>query len=262
MVTQANGAAAGLDKKARRAAARKRRAAYQFVMQSSDSEDEDDDPSPSSTAAACGRGTSPTVSLLLLATAAVACGIAGGGPSPRQLRTRMNWDKNLKRMTRSEFSRMFRMDHSTFCYMVNALKPLIERDYLQSERGGGYISPSLQLGMTLRWLSGGSYLDIAQHYGVSKATFYNLVNAGCDAIVETFPVVFDMSADALKHRAAEFGQRQWPHMRVFKGIVGCLDGILIKIQCPSVTEHGMPRNFFCRKGFFALNVQVRFLWIP
>ena len=31
---------------------------------------------------------------------------------------------------------MFRMDHSTFCYMVNALKPLIERDYLQSERGG------------------------------------------------------------------------------------------------------------------------------
>jgi len=107
MVTQANGAAAGLDKKARRAAARKRRAAYQFVMQSSDSEDEDDDPSPSSTAAACGRGTSPTVSLLLLATAAVACGIAGGGPSPRQLRTRMNWDKNLcipRQVRRSVFA--------------------------------------------------------------------------------------------------------------------------------------------------------------
>jgi len=51
---------------------------------------------------------------------------------------------------------------------------------------------SLQLGTTLRWLACGSYLDVAQHYGVISTTFYDLVNAGCNAIVETFPIVFDM----------------------------------------------------------------------
>ena len=77
--------------------------------------------------------------------------------------------------------------------------------------------------MTLRWLAGGSYLDVAQHYGVNSTTFYDLVNGDCDAIVETFPIVFDMSERSLKQRPKEFGQRQWKHMRVFTGIVGCLD---------------------------------------
>ena len=75
---------------------------------------------------------------------------------------------------------------------------------------------SLQLGMTLRWMAraSGSYSFV--HYcGVSSTTFYDLVNAGCNAIVETFPIVFDMSERSLKQRAKEFGQRQWKHMRVF-----------------------------------------------
>ena len=63
--------------------------------------------------------------------------------------------------------------------------------------------------MTLWWLAGGSYLDVVQHYGVSSTTFYDLVNAGCNAIVETFPIVFDMSERSLKQRAKELGQRQW-----------------------------------------------------
>jgi len=65
-----------------------------------------------------------------------------------------------------------------------------------------------------------------------------------------------VSERSLKQRAKEFGQHQWKHMRVFTGIVGCLDGILLKIKCPSMTEVGMPRGYWCRKVFFALNIQV------
>jgi hypothetical protein len=36
----------------------------------------------------------------------------------------------------------------------------MDRDRSQSEKAGGYISPSMQLGMSLRYLAGGSYLDI------------------------------------------------------------------------------------------------------
>ena len=64
------------------------------------------------------RGMKPALIFLLLATAALASGLLGPGPSPKQIRKRMNWDTNLQRMTRSEFSRMFRMDHLTFLYLL------------------------------------------------------------------------------------------------------------------------------------------------
>jgi len=53
-------------------------------------------------------------------------------------------------LTRPEFSRMFRMDHTTFEFVVERLSPRLQRDFLQSEKGGGYISPSLQVGFTIR----------------------------------------------------------------------------------------------------------------
>ena len=105
-------------------------------------------------------------------------------------------------------------------------------------------------------LAGGFYLDVAPHYGITSTTFFDLVNTGCNAIVETFPIVYDMSERSLKQRAKEFRQRQWKHMRVLTGIVGCLDGILLKIKCPSMAEVGMPRGYWYRKGFFVLNVEV------
>ena len=105
------------------------------------------------------RGMKPALAFLLLATAALASGLLGSGPSPKQIRKRMNWDTDLQRMTRSEFSRMFRMDHLTFLYLLDRLGPALGRDYMQSQRAG------------------------EQHYGVSSSTFYDLVNAGCDAIV-------------------------------------------------------------------------------
>jgi hypothetical protein len=52
------------------------------------------------------------------------------------------------------------------------------------------------------------------------------------------------------------------------GIIGAIDGIAIRIKCPTEAD-GVPDpgNFFCRKQFYALNVQAivdskkRFLWV-
>ena len=151
---------------------------------------------------------------------------------------------------------MFRMDQPTFAYLVGALRPGIDRNFVQAERAGGYISPELRVAMTIRWLAGGSYLDLKVHMGVATSTFYDIAEDVYDAIIETFPIKFDTSRDALKERAAEFALRQRPHMRVFRGVVGAIDGLLVQIRCPRKSEVGMPRTFFCRKGFFALNVQA------
>ena len=102
--------------------------------------------------------------------------------------------------------------------------------------------------MTLRWMSSGSCL-FAQYYGVSSTTFYDLVNAACNAIAETFSIVFNMSERSLKQRAKDFGKRQWKHMRFFTGTVGCLDSILLKIECLSMAKVGMARGCWCHKVF-------------
>jgi hypothetical protein len=74
---------------------------------------------------------------------------------------------------------MFRMDPPTFAYLVGALSPRIDRNFVQAERAGGYIpcfvsvrtikgiiiSPELRVAMTIRWLAGGSYLDLKVHMG-------------------------------------------------------------------------------------------------
>ena len=80
-------------------------------------------------------------------------------------RERILWQDYCGSMLQSEFTRMFRMDPPTFAYLVGALSPRIDRNFVQAERAGGYISPELRVAMTIRWLAGGSYLDLKVHMG-------------------------------------------------------------------------------------------------
>jgi hypothetical protein len=53
---------------------------------------------------------------------------------------------------------------------------------------------------------------------------------------------------------------------IFSGCIGALDGWLVRIRCPKLSEVDNPGKYFSRKGFFAINVQVivdknkRVLW--
>ena len=80
--------------------------------------------------------------------------------------------------------------------------------------------------------------------------------SACQAIIQKFPIVFPTDPRESKRIAEEFQSRQWMWKRVFNGVVGAIDGILIKIKCPSLMEVGMPKHYYCRKGFYALNVQA------
>ena len=90
----------------------------------------------------------------------------------------------------------------------------------------------------IRWLAGGSYLDIADHCDVSKATFYRLVYECIDLIIDAFPISFPLSSeDALGSLAADFVAKQ--SKTIFMRVVGVIDRILVKIRCPSAHEcHG------------------------
>ena len=171
-------------------------------------------------------------------------------------RNRLDWDKYLRDMRHNHFRSMFRMSHACFLSILATIRTFMERDVSQSEKAGGYISPSMQLGMSLRYLAGGSYLDIHDRYGVSKSSFYSLVFECLELIVQHYPIVFPTDPAALRKLADGFQQRQHPHMRVFLYALGALDGILLKIRQPTVKEISQPTLYHCRKGFHALNVQA------
>ena len=66
-------------------------------------------------------------------------------------RNRLDWDKYLREMRHSHFRSMFRMSYACFLTILVKIGPFLERHLSQSENAGGYISPSMQLGMTFRW---------------------------------------------------------------------------------------------------------------
>ena len=61
--------------------------------------------------------------------------------------------------------RALRMDLESFDKLVSILSDTLKRDTKQGDRRGGAINPTLCLFATIRWLAGGSYLDIAALLG-------------------------------------------------------------------------------------------------
>ncbi len=96
-----------------------------------------------------------------------------------------------------------------------------------------------------------------KHRGLhfSLCVKYSLVFACLELIMEHYPIVFPTHPVGFKELAAGFRQWQHDYMCVFLHVLGTLDGILLKIRQPSVSEIPQPTLYHCRKGFHALNVQ-------
>jgi hypothetical protein len=71
-------------------------------------------------------------------------------------RNRLDWDKYLREMRHNHFRSMFRMSHASFLSVLVTIGTFMDRDVSQSEKDGGYISPSIHLDMSLRYLAEGS----------------------------------------------------------------------------------------------------------
>jgi hypothetical protein len=107
-------------------------------------------------------------------------------------RKRMVWKDRVDSLTDAEFKRTYRMTLDTFNAVLDQIRSKISRkDPKKSRRDlHGAVAAELQLSMTLRYLAGGSYLDIYQMHGVSRTTFYDTIPLVCFAIVEAFPLSF------------------------------------------------------------------------
>ena len=149
-------------------------------------------------------------------------------------------------LTEAEFARLFRLDKLTFAWLLDGLRPLLPA-------GPDALPVNVQLSACLRFLAGGSYLDICWSHGIARATLYAVVERvlpaldRIDALNLRFPIN-DLSWLATKARGfqARFDNPLY-------GCVGALDGLAVRIVRPSVPNS---QAYFNRKGFFAIVLQA------
>jgi hypothetical protein len=103
--------------------------------------------------------------------------------------------------------------------------------------------------MTLRWLSGGSYLDICAEYGVTSKSFYSkkgvlwpTMNALDKALVLSFPIDNDAELARLSEEFAEMSNGH------FRFCVGAMDGLILRSRAPNEGEVQYHKSYVNRKG--------------
>jgi hypothetical protein len=161
---------------------------------------------------------------------------------PRHFHTRV---ENIEKYTEEEFRSRFRLRKDTFIYLLEKISEKLE----PATNRNHSISASLQLLITLRILSGGSFQTVSGDvHGVSQSTvsriFLKVTNTICSLRKEL--IHFPDNLAAVKQAFLDYGG--------FPGVVGCVDGTHIPILKPS--HHAQTEIYRCRKGYFSLNVQL------
>ena len=160
------------------------------------------------------------------------------------------------------FQRLFRMSLTEFESLLHGIDERSRKlEPAQEARRRGRpraVSHALALAMTLRWLAGGSYLDIMLWANLfSHATFYRHVRETLTALDELLPapsLETDLADPArLQALAAGFERRSYGKIR---GCIGALDGMLLPILKPRNEKGDGAARYFTRKGFFAWNLQA------
>ncbi|CAJ1934612.1 unnamed protein product [Cylindrotheca closterium] len=199
---------------------------------------------------------------------------------------RPTFDQFTATISASHFRKMFRMTQSMFATLCaticNEIGPEVFRSesFLSQRRERIYgsqepreqavapVSGEIRVAIGLRMLAGGSYLDLVPLFRVSSSQLYDVFDTFLVWILATFkfplPQYFaENNWPAIERLAFPFAEKT---NGIFYGVFAALDGLAVRIKGPRIDEVPDPGNYYCRKGFFALNVQAMcdkakyFLW--
>lgn len=160
-----------------------------------------------------------------------------------------------------EFKKYFRFSREAFSLLLETIRPAIssfgpedEEEELAMHMSGRKLQASLKLGIFLRVMAGGSPWDVSLAFRVGRTTVY--------AVHEELLLVLDKQLgfqnlpttdEELKKAALQFTESRGP-TNPLPGCVAAVDGLLIQIEKPEPRCN--PREFFTRKGFYAVPVQA------
>lgn len=172
-------------------------------------------------------------------------------------RTPMVWSERM-RLSDGAFRRRYRMPKGTFTSLCDTLAgPMADMHGLLGHRIPHGVSVEVQVSVSIRWLAGGSYLDIVDVHGVSTTTLYQSLHAFLFALVHhpRYKIEFPIEDEGELDKIAE-GFAEIDRTGCFTGCVGALDGLIVPIQKPSLHDCANPANYRNRKGMFAVIAQV------
>eukprot|EP00808_Paulinella_micropora_P030837 g74989.t1 len=168
--------------------------------------------------------------------------------TPGSKRHRMDWETHVASLSDRRFKRRYslRVTKEQFVTLLSRLRPELEVACAKAHCYAS-VAPELQLSMTLRFLAGGSYLDIADLHGVGESTFYKCL----------WCVILLLNRDSLLGESMKFPDESefeslaagWqslssvPH--IFDGCILAIDCIIFKIPCPQPHEVPNPIKYFC-----------------
>jgi hypothetical protein len=174
-----------------------------------------------------------------------------------------HWKVYRDRQKDNRFKRLFGVTKEQFKALVERIVYLASSDAGTAGRSKGgrpeEVCTEIKLAMTLRYLRGGSYLDISDVFNVHDRTLYRAVDAMLLAlndrrVLPELSLPQDLkSPSRLAALAAGFAHRS---CNVIHTCVGAIDGILLPIICPAQTHAKNQRQYWCRKQFWAINVQA------
>jgi hypothetical protein len=168
-----------------------------------------------------------------------------GARGPRLLRMPFEFERHASSLTDRLFRRMYRMPRNVFYKLLDKLKEQDERNTL----------PALaaKLSMCLRWLAGGSYLDIAVCHRVAVSSFFASSDEVLHLINDSISIEFSPDdRDNNDSQSRAFGRGVSP----LSGCVGAIDGLAVRVTEPRAGEIPNPSSYYNRKGFFAIVVQA------
>ena len=195
---------------------------------------------------------------------------------------RKTWNNEQCRFSDVMFYRLFRMDRNCFNQLCNRIKSAVgEKDfksewYLQqlddtdntdrtsrihrarNNTSGKTISGEWKLALTLRIMAGATYLDMYLWSNISPnhvCTIFNYVTKSWINKALHIDIYEDtlFNNNRLQEIIESFSSTS---DGILTGYIGAIDGWLVAIRCPTLSEVNNPGKYFARKGFYALNVQV------
>ncbi|MFO0446206.1 MAG: transposase family protein [bacterium] len=186
-------------------------------------------------------------------------------------RLRVAWEDHATILQHEkQFEAKYRMPYEAFMKLAKLLEPNLSQDSSKSLNSCGQpaICHHHILGLTIRWLSGGSYHDIRDAGNFSSSSFFRLLKKGLFAILNCVHLAITLpeTEEDLVHVAEGFKYKSTEG--VMAGCVGALDGMLLLIRTPSRDEISNVRQFF--SGHYqrmGINVQglvdsnLRFLYV-
>jgi DDE superfamily endonuclease len=159
---------------------------------------------------------------------------------------------------RGTLKHRIRISFSSFQKLVLLIQDDLAVNLTAAEKRGGAIIPEICLYCTLRYLAGGSYLDISNTIaGISQSSFYRVVWKTITAIVQCSALKINFPKTEHEVSSATVGFASISTDGAIKNCVGAVDGYLLRIRVPSKVEVKNVRSFFSgHYQCYGVNIQA------